>query len=76
MVEFKKALDLLNLIESQSQVQRRKKRDQERDQKIKYLTDLILEKKITISIFLEAMSNKQIMPKTGTNLSLFFLLFF
>lgn len=65
MVEFKKALDLINLMElddPQKQFQRRKKEDKERDDKIKYFTALILQNKISVSLFLQAMANKTIMP--------------
>lgn len=65
MIEFKKALDLLHLMKDdvpKNQFMRRKRIDKERDEKIKYFTALIVEKKISVSLFLEAMANKTIIP--------------
>lgn len=66
LIEFKKALDMLNLIGPdipKEQFERRKQTDRERDNKIKYFTDLLLSKKISVSTFLECMANKGIMPE-------------
>lgn len=65
LVELKKALDMLNLIESKGPFERKNKRDKERDEKITFFTDLILKKEISIQTFFEAMANRTIMPMTG-----------
>lgn len=70
IVELKKALTLLCLMEPgvpNSQFEPRKKKDQERNEKIKYFTTLLVQKIISVSIFLEAMANKTIIPKDSVD---------
>lgn len=69
IVELKKALNLLCLMEPgvpNSQFQPRNKEDQERNEKIKYFTTLLVQNIISVSIFLEAMANKTIIPKDNS----------
>jgi len=75
MVEFKKALDLLSLMDSdvpQNQFERRTNSDKERDEKIKYFTTLIKTNQISVSEFLDAMSNKVILRNTGIEFAVYF----
>lgn len=67
LIELKKALDMLTLIEAKGPFERKNKRDKERDEKIKFFTHLILKKEISIQIFFEAMANNTIMPTSGNN---------
>lgn len=68
--EFSKSLDLMNLIKDDvpdSQFQRRRLLDRQREDKIKYFTHLLrTDDEITPADFLEAMANKEMLPGTGT----------
>lgn len=65
--EFSKSLDLLNLVEDDidCDFERKRQRDKEREKKISFFTNQLQEGKITVGNFLEAMSDKNILPGTG-----------
>lgn len=62
--EYSKFLDLNSLMNDEASPECKRARDIERDQKIKYFSDQLSEKKIDIQIFLEAMANRNILPKS------------
>lgn len=65
--EFKKSLDLLNLLENldlDKDFKRKRQMDKEREMKISYFTNKLQEGEIYVEDFLEAMSDKDILPVT------------
>lgn len=52
---------------SSKQLERKRKRDKERDDKIKYFTEELEQNRINVAEFLESMANKDILPKSGKN---------
>lgn len=67
MIEYKQSLELIDWMEcddTQKQLKYKNKRTIERNEKIQYFTTLLLEEKITVSTFLEAMANWRIIPDT------------
>lgn len=67
MHEFSKSLDLLNLIEDDldKDFERKRKLDQERENKISYFTNQLQKEEISVQDFLEAMSDKSVLPGSG-----------
>lgn len=68
MHEYSKFLDLNALINgcaSKNQLKRKNVADIEREEKINFFSSKLKEEEIGIQIFLEAMSNKDILPNTG-----------
>lgn len=65
--EFKKSMDLQNLVDNDvtEDFDRKRKLDKERELKIAHFTNLLLKKEIGVSEFLEAMSTKTFLPGTG-----------
>lgn len=65
--EFSKTLDLFNLLEDDvdNDFKRKRQLDKEREEKISYLTNKLQKGEITVADFLEAMSDKNILPGTG-----------
>lgn len=47
------------------QLERRRKKDKERDEKIKYFSDLLKDGSISVGEFLESMANKRIVLLMG-----------
>lgn len=66
--EYSKVLDIKQLHNSEpaKQMERRKNSDKERDAKIKYFSGKLEIREIDVTEFLEAMSNKMILPATGS----------
>lgn len=64
--EFKKSLDLLNLYKNDgsNDFKRKRKLDKEREEKISYFTNQLQKGEINVQDFLEAMSDKSVLPKT------------
>lgn len=65
--EFGRSLDLLNLFEDDvdKEFKRKRQLDREREEKISYFTKKLQEGEITVEDFLDAMSDKNILPGTG-----------
>lgn len=65
--EFRKATDMLRLIKNRrpKQLQRKRKRCQEREQKIQYFSEMLQNNSISVGTFLDVMSNKTILPDSG-----------
>lgn len=55
--EYSKTIDFLEAVELNRKAGRRKKRDQRRDDKIKYFSELLHENKISSEDFLHSMAN-------------------
>lgn len=64
--EFKKSLDLLNLYKNDGNhdFKRKRKLDKEREEKISHFTSQLQKGKINVQDFLEAMSDRNVLPKT------------
>lgn len=52
---------------STKQLERKRKKDKERDDKIKYFTEKLEQNIINVCVFLESMANKDMLPKSGMN---------
>lgn len=66
--EFVKSCDMLCLTGPDlpdSQLERRRKNDREREEKIQFFTSKLMAREINSSEFLEAMGNKCILPRIG-----------
>lgn len=65
--EYTKTTKMRKLIENcpKNQMERKHRKDKEREKKIKYSSSLFRRKKIDLGMFLEAMSNKTILPLNG-----------
>lgn len=72
--EFKKRQDMCRLLAigcKKKQLQRKRKKDKEREEKIQFFTELLKHEKISVGLFLDAMSNKSILPYHGKILSVY-----
>lgn len=65
MIEFKKAREMISLVECGDTNSYQNKKAVERDEKILYLTAMLMKKKISIKCSFQAMANKTILPNTG-----------
>lgn len=68
LFEFSKLLDMIELVKDNvpdHQYERKRKRDQEREAKIKFFTAQLHEKKINTGEFLAAMANNEVLPNVG-----------
>lgn len=68
LCEFSKLLNMLDLVKDDvpdQQFQRRRLRDQQREEKIRFFTDQLLLQKISVGEFLEAIANKEVLPNVG-----------
>lgn len=65
--EYTRSTKMRKLIQNcpKRQMERKHNKDKEREKKIKHFTSLFRRKKINLGIFLEAMSNKTILPLNG-----------
>lgn len=65
--EFSKSLDLLNLIEddTDSDFKRKRHLDKEREKKISHFTSQLHKGEISVPEFLKVISDKNILPETG-----------
>lgn len=66
--EFTKSYDLSNLTKSDTppkQLERKRKADREREEKIVFFTKKLKAKEISASEFLDAMATKEILPTNG-----------
>lgn len=62
--EYSKARDMHRISKDTNfEPKRKRKSDRERDEKIKFLSNLLRKKEITANEFLEAMAGKHIFPK-------------
>lgn len=72
LLELKKSIDMLDLINNDDineGYRRKRKRDQTREDKIKYFTEqLKTNQNMTPALFLEAMANKEVLPELGKNM--------
>lgn len=73
--EFDKTLIMFKLAKTSAlpkgQLERRRKKDKERDEKIKYFSDLLKDGSISVGEFLESMANKRIVLLMGNILILY-----
>lgn len=66
--EFSKLLNMLDLVKDNvpdQQYQRKRLVDQQREEKIKFFTDQLRNGIIDVGEFLEAMANKEVLPRAG-----------
>lgn len=65
--EFRKSIDLLDLVgdDVSEEFKRKRKLDKDRETKISHFTSLLQKKEIGVDEFLEAMSNNTVLPGTG-----------
>lgn len=72
MIEFKKALEMISLVECGDTNAYQNKKAVEHDEKIRYFTAMLMKKKISVKCFFQAMANKTILPNTGEFSKYFF----
>lgn len=65
--EFRKATDMLRLIANRKPqyLQRKRKRCQEREEKIQHFSEMLQSNTVSVGTFLDVMSNKTVLPDSG-----------